>query len=527
MPEKAPKPTADSGGGEKNNTPVPQVRNTALAHVYDIIERLRGKKDLAVVGDALHEIIDARHWNLLVADENEKNNFMMSYVVSDGAARRKLHNVYNIFNSGLVQTAANSGDPIFVRSVLDDKRFSMEYDAFLGQGEKVMRGPGAFIPLVATRSSRMVGVLAVMDWEPGVTEEGTEQRDLLVITCSILALIIENIITVRALRRVALTDHLTGLYNRRSLVSIVDRVIEECVRYKRSMSLAVIDIDNFKAINDTCGHLKGDEVLVNLAGILNASVRKLDYVMRFAGDEFVVVMPDTTRESADIVMNRIRKNFETSKLQTIIAYSISMGSYSGPPRDIGYMFSQADIQMYKEKEESKEESSDAGGDDKQNNTRSTGRGRKSKSEASRAISRSSKQDLQKNAKEGSRKNKSTSSGKSAPNSQKKVEKEMGVHPGKGGVARSPGERPQLGALTEDVDIGSEIGHKGGARGGGPAPAAALALSPGAPPPPPRRGSGAGAQKKKSTGAENPSEGGDDGDGGESAEPQGVAALSEG
>ncbi len=516
MPAKAPRST----GGGKNIVSPPWVRNAALANVYDVIERLRGKKDLAVVGDTLHEIIDARHWNLLVADENEKNNFMMSYVVSNGTARRNLHNVYNIFNSGLVQTAANSGDPIFVHSVLEDKRFSVEYDAFLGQGEKIMRGPGAFIPLVATRSSRMVGVLAVMDWESAVAEAGVQKRDLLVITCSILALIIENITTVRALRRVALTDHLTGLYNRRSLVSIVDRVIEECVRYKRSMSLAVIDIDNFKAINDTCGHLKGDEVLVNLAGILNASVRKLDYVMRFAGDEFVVVMPDTSSESADIVINRIRKNFETIKLQTVIGYSISIGSYSGPPRDIGYMFSQADIQMYKEKERSGGNSrgAAAGAGDKENSTTNgRGGGRKSKSEASRAISRNSKQGLQKNTKERSNKNKSASPGKSASNGQKNSEKDVDTLPAvieEGGP--TPEERPQLGGLADDVDIGSEIGHKGSIHGTSSAP------SPVAPPSPPRKKGAAagGAQKKKRTGTGGSSGGG-------SAEPQGVAALSGG
>ncbi len=107
----------------------------------------------------------------------------------------------------------------------------------------------------------------------------------------------------------AYQDELTNLWNRRYLYT---RLKDEMKRLKQNkvLSLAIIDIDNFKCINDTFGHLFGDKVLIEMADILQKNLRKNDIVARWGGEEFIIVLPKTNAEDAKTVFERIRKIIE-------------------------------------------------------------------------------------------------------------------------------------------------------------------------------------------------------------------------
>src|SRR6266567_2143297 len=105
------------------------------------------------------------------------------------------------------------------------------------------------------------------------------------------------------------TDPLTGLFNLRQLWKVLDREIERSRRYSRSCSLAMIDIDFFKQFNDRYGHLQGDEVLKQAAEIFREHIRNSDIVARYGGEEFVVIMPETGKELALLVGEKLRKAF--------------------------------------------------------------------------------------------------------------------------------------------------------------------------------------------------------------------------
>lgn len=107
----------------------------------------------------------------------------------------------------------------------------------------------------------------------------------------------------------AYQDELTNLWNRRYLYT---RLKDEMKRLKQNkvLSLAIIDIDNFKCINDTFGHLFGDKVLIEMADILQKNLRKNDIVARWGGEEFIIVLPKTNAEEAKTVFERIRKIIE-------------------------------------------------------------------------------------------------------------------------------------------------------------------------------------------------------------------------
>src|SRR5208283_2146416 len=105
----------------------------------------------------------------------------------------------------------------------------------------------------------------------------------------------------------AITDGLTGVYTRRYFTERFEEEIQRCAVRKSSLAFLMVDADHFKAINDQHGHLTGDQVLKEVAAIIQENVREIDIVGRFGGEEFCVVLPDTDLEGSCVVAERIRK----------------------------------------------------------------------------------------------------------------------------------------------------------------------------------------------------------------------------
>ncbi len=116
---------------------------------------------------------------------------------------------------------------------------------------------------------------------------------------------LENMNTL--LRQQTITDDLTGLYNRRHILSELERELERASRYKHPLSGMMIDIDRFKDVNDRYGHQIGDRLLREVASVLSMSIRKIDVIGRYGGDEFLVILPEAGIEAAQTVTLRIQK----------------------------------------------------------------------------------------------------------------------------------------------------------------------------------------------------------------------------
>ena len=129
----------------------------------------------------------------------------------------------------------------------------------------------------------------------------------------------------RELERIATTDKLTGAYNRIKFDEIMEREIARFKRHNEPLSLIMFDIDNFKAINDTYGHSIGDNVLKKIAGITKETIRKIDYLVRWGGEEFMILSPKTNLEKAHSLAERLRKTIESYRFNKVGKVTGSFG----------------------------------------------------------------------------------------------------------------------------------------------------------------------------------------------------------
>jgi diguanylate cyclase (GGDEF)-like protein len=159
----------------------------------------------------------------------------------------------------------------------------------------------------------------------------------------------------KELETLATTDSLTGLYNRRQFFNLANHEIEQVRRFNRAIALVLIDLDDFKRINDTFGHPTGDSVLSGIAGIFQGSTRAVDIVCRYGGEEFAILMPETDSTGSEMIIQRIRKALEEQNLIANlggfpVTFSAGIASFDTSrthgPADLEILIKQADQALY-------------------------------------------------------------------------------------------------------------------------------------------------------------------------------------
>lgn len=150
--------------------------------------------------------------------------------------------------------------------------------------------------------------------------------------------------------QLAMTDQLTGLYNRHSLVQLLPKYYSRSVRHSSPLSLLVLDIDHFKLINDHYGHTKGDDVLRKFGQLITANFRSEDLIARYGGEEFVVIMADSTQDDAIEKAELLRNHMEQNLIEGL-EITISIGvACADSHSNFELMFNQADTALYHAKE---------------------------------------------------------------------------------------------------------------------------------------------------------------------------------
>jgi diguanylate cyclase (GGDEF)-like protein len=213
-----------------------------------------------------------------------------------------------------------------------------------------MMAQGASLGVLLLRRPAITEANAGMIPPPGVS-----RKELAVTVAGHIALALANLRLRESLRTQSIRDALTGLYNRRYLSEALEREIRRAARTSRQLAVILLDVDNFKGLNDSCGHEAGDAFLRQLGSLLQQRVREEDVACRYGGDEFVIVLTETSLETARKRARQLRDSIKTLTIphrgQFLTPPTVSLGAALYPDHGASgdELIRAADDALYKAK----------------------------------------------------------------------------------------------------------------------------------------------------------------------------------
>jgi len=271
----------------------------------------------------------------------------------------QFHNLerYEIENQGgISRWVMLEGQPLHVPDVGADPRFRAETDSLPGLSTTACLAA----PLKVRDTT--LGVLIAVN---RLDESPFDARHLRVLSllANHTAIAIENGKLFRRAEQLAVTDDLTQVYNFRFLKMALRREVKRAARFGQAFSLMMLDVDNLKAYNDRNGHLRGSEVLKLIAQVLVREARAIDLVAKFGGDEFVIILPQTPREGACVLAERINQAVELKAFPLVdagvITISVGVASFPENGSTAGELLEAADMALYAAKQSGKNQVSTA------------------------------------------------------------------------------------------------------------------------------------------------------------------------
>ena len=335
----------DSGAAKAPSTVTPEGKGP-LDFVHDIAKALTSTLQidqvLKTIMEKVNDLMSPDTWSLLLVDSNTRELY---FQVATGAGADKLKDVRLKMGEGIAGWVAQTGEAAIVPDVRKDPRFAGHVD------ELTNMLTNSIICVPIRTKERVLGVIEIVNYV-GKRDFETEDVALLQAMADYAAIALENAMHVQRIHELTITDDVTSLYNARHLNFVLETEIYRSNRYHYEFSLIFIDLDHFKEVNDTYGHLAGSKLLRELADVIRGGLRMIDHAFRYGGDEFVVLLPQTSKEAATVVARRLRARVnETTFLQEEdlnlkITASLGMATFPADATTKAEMIRLADEAMY-------------------------------------------------------------------------------------------------------------------------------------------------------------------------------------
>ncbi|GAB4437213.1 MAG: hypothetical protein OHK0040_08530 [bacterium] len=320
-----------------------------LTSIYKIgkilTSTLNTQELLKLVMEKVGELLSAKNWSLMLLDE-EKQELYFEIVVGESAD--KLKGIRIKADQGVAGWVANHKEAVLLKDVTKDSRFLANIDNISGFKTHSL----ICTPLICR--DKVLGVIELVNKKIG--EEFTEEDlDILKHLSDYIAIAIDNARNFEKIQELTIKDDLTCLYNTRFFHEMLEREIRRSMRKRRELSLIFMDMDHFKEVNDTYGHLCGSKLLKEVADIIMESVRNIDIPIRYGGDEFVIILPETNKEQAKNVAERILNNIRDHSflkeegLNLKLTASIGFATFPDDAIDKTDLVKKADNAMYQVK----------------------------------------------------------------------------------------------------------------------------------------------------------------------------------
>ena len=284
--------------------------------LFEIGKAIGSDEDLGTlltnISELLTDLLGADACSVMLLDVDERRLLTKA---AHGLGEGRVGKLSFAVGEGVAGWVVERGQPALIDDVAADDRF-----VYLG-GDHTSIKSMACVPLLVRGKS--VGVLTVTAGQPAAFN--ATDIEVLEFVAKTIGLDVENI----RLHRLSVTDPLTGAYNRRYLMEQLPREIDRASRYSRRLSAIMCDVDHFKKINDTHGHLTGDEVLRWFVNTLRSHLRKSDWIARYGGEEFVIVLPETNAANAAKCAELLRQHVSSTAFKMLdleLAVSASFGA---------------------------------------------------------------------------------------------------------------------------------------------------------------------------------------------------------
>jgi diguanylate cyclase (GGDEF)-like protein len=280
-------------------------------------------------------------WSLLMVDETTDELY---FAIAVGPAADSLKTLRLKMGEGIAGWVAKHGESLIVPDVYTEPRFAKRID------EMTKRQTKSVICVPLRAKHRSLGVIQLINCP--METFGDNEMFFLNALCDYAAIAIDNARAVERIQELTITDDCTGLYNARHLYKTLEAEVYRSARFGHEFSVIFIDLDHFKSVNDTHGHLVGSKLLAEVGYLIKSHLRLIDYAFRYGGDEFVILLPQTSKEAALIVARRLLEVMRVSEfmategLKLNVRCSMGLATYPEDAKSAHEIIRQADEMMY-------------------------------------------------------------------------------------------------------------------------------------------------------------------------------------